>query len=133
MPKDEFDVNDPMELNGVVLSTEEETICAMAECFTEEYMRMGYNHKQVLALFRNPYYLGMNVVLQEQGEFFVRNLISQVFARWGRPCAWPEGEVKEDRTVNDQPDLEAFAPRVASSQEPVELDPMGEAAPNINL
>jgi hypothetical protein len=85
MPKDEFDFDDPLELNGVALLTEQDTTDAMCECFIEEFMRMGYNPKQILALFRNPHYLGMNLVLEKRGEQFIRNSITTVFSRWGRP------------------------------------------------
>ena len=61
----------------------------MAECFVEEFLMMGYNHKQLLALFRNPHYLGMNMVLQDKGEPFVKEVISDVFARWGKKIEWP--------------------------------------------
>ena len=84
MPKDEFDFEDPFELNGVSFLTEEDTMDAMCECFIEEFMRMGYNAKQVLALFRNPHYLGMSMVLEKRGEAFVREQIATVFRRWGR-------------------------------------------------
>ena len=84
MPKDEFDFEDPLELNGLAFLTEEDTSTQMAQCFTEEFMRMGYNHKQVLALFRNPHYIGPNMVLSNKGEPFVQEVISEVFARWGR-------------------------------------------------
>ena len=33
MPKDEFDFEDPLELNGVAFLTEEDTSAEMAECF----------------------------------------------------------------------------------------------------
>ena len=56
----------------------------MAECFTEEFMRMGYNHQQVLALFRNPHYLGPHMAFEKRGESFIRDLIADVFARWGK-------------------------------------------------
>lgn len=88
MPKDEFDFDDPLELNGVALSTDEDTSRDMAECFVEEFLMMGYNHKQLLALFRNPHYLGMNMVLQNKGEPFVKEVISDVFARWGKKIEW---------------------------------------------
>lgn len=86
MPKNEFDFEDPFELNGVALQTEEDTTDAMCECFIEEFMRMGYNAKQILALFRNPHYLGMNMVLEKRGEHFVRDRVGEVFARWGKPA-----------------------------------------------
>jgi hypothetical protein len=87
MPKDEFDFEDPLELNGVALFSHEDTTNDMAECFTEEFMRMGYSHKQILALFRNPQYLGPNLALQKRGEPVIRDTITEVFARWGRPVA----------------------------------------------
>ncbi len=89
MPKDEFDFEDPLELNGVALLTNADTTDEMCECFVEEFMRMGYNPKQILALFRNLHYLGMNMVLQNRGEVFVREAIAETFKRWGRPVTWP--------------------------------------------
>jgi len=84
MPKDEFDFEDPLQLNRVTLLTEDDPTDAMCECFIEEFMRMGCNAKQVLALFRNPYYLGMNMVLEKRGEAFIRERVAEVFKRWGR-------------------------------------------------
>ena len=89
MPKDEFDFDDPLELNGVALYTDEDTSRDMAECFAEEFLMLGYNHKQLLALFRNPHYLGMNMVLQNKGEAFVKEVIRDVCARWGKKIEWP--------------------------------------------
>jgi hypothetical protein len=86
MPKEEFDFDDPMELTGFGIVCEEDTTEAMTECFVEEFMRLGYNHKQILALFRNPHYLGMNMVLEKRGEEFVRGRVAEVFARWGKPA-----------------------------------------------
>jgi hypothetical protein len=90
MPKDEFDFEDPFELNGMALLTHADTTNDMAECFTEEFMRMGYNHKQVLALFRNPQYLGPHMAFEKRGEPFIRDIIADVFARWGKAVTWPE-------------------------------------------
>lgn len=87
MPKNEFDFEDPLELNGVTLTTAEDTTREMAECFIEEFLRMGYNAKQVLALFRNPHYLGPHLAWEKHGEPCVREIIAEVFARWGRPVA----------------------------------------------
>ena len=89
MPKDEFDFDDPMELSGVGLVTREDTTRDMAECFVEEFMRLGYAPIQILALFRNTHYLGPNMVLQKHGEPFVREIIGETFARWGRRATWP--------------------------------------------
>ena len=89
MPKDEFDFDDPLELNGVALYTDEDTSRDMAECFVEEFLMLGYNHKQLLAMFRNPHYLGLNMVLQNKGEPFVREIIAETFAKWGKKIEWP--------------------------------------------
>jgi hypothetical protein len=90
MPKDEFDFDDPLELNCVALETSEDTQRAMAECFIEEFLMLGYNPGQLLALFRNPHYIGMNMVLRDKGEGFVKELVSEVCARWGGRPEWPE-------------------------------------------
>ena len=39
MPKDEFDFEDPFELNGMAFMTQEDTTNDMAETFVEEFMR----------------------------------------------------------------------------------------------
>ena len=88
MPKDEFDLDDPLELNGVGIVSTEDTIEAMTECFVEEFMRLGHSPKQILSMFRNPHYIGMNMALQNRGEQFVRDRIVEVFARWGKPVTW---------------------------------------------
>ena len=122
MPKDEFDFEDPLELNGVAFLTEQDTSAEMTECFAEEFMRMGYNHKQVLALFRNPHYVGPNMVLANKGEPFVSDIITETFARWGRPMA-----------AGGTP-----AATVSALEQPVDLndkltDPLGNPAPKLNL
>lgn len=88
MPKDEFDFEDPLELKGVVIPSQEDTTGDMAECFTEEFMRMGYSPSEVLALFRNPHYLGPHMAWEKQGEPFILDLIAEVFARWGKAVTW---------------------------------------------
>src|SRR5690349_20359118 len=95
MPKDAFDFEDPLELNGVGLICEEDTTEAMTECIVEEFMRLGYNHKQILALCCNPHYLGMNLALKNRGEQFVRDKIAEVFARWGQTAKWSDGQMSE--------------------------------------
>jgi hypothetical protein len=84
MPKDEFDFNDPMELHGMAMLTEEDTTDTVCECFIEEFMRMGYDEKEILIFFRDPNYLAMNMVLEKKGEEFVRKRVEEVFAKWGR-------------------------------------------------
>ena len=84
MPKDECDPEDPMELTGAVLATEEDTLTPMAECFIEELMRTGHNARQIYALFADPQYVGPHLVFQARGETFVRRLIAKTMIQWGR-------------------------------------------------
>ena len=122
MPKDEFDFEDPFELNGMAFLTHEDTTNDMAECFTEEFMRMGYSHQQVLALFRNPHYLGPNMAFAKRGEPFIRDLIADVFARWGKAVTWPQANPltpafspSEDKRENRSPSNREAAIAVCTS------------------
>ncbi len=130
MPKDEFDFDDPMELNGVGFVCHEDTTDAMAECFIEEFLRLGYNHKQILALFRNPHYLGMHMVLEKRGEPFVRERITEVFARWGRTVVWPPVAA---HTAHEGKDQGQQTPVAAMQFDATECDPMGAALPGLDL
>ena len=123
-----------MELCGVGLFTEEDTTEAMAGCFVEEFLRLGYNHKQILALFQNPFYVGVNMALQNRGEPYVRDVIAQTFARWGKPIHWatPVGGCAEALTPeveNDSPPQENAA---AVELDLAATDPMGGAVPKLN-
>ena len=89
MPKDESDPEDPLELCGVGLLTDEDTCEPMTECFVEEFMRLGHTPDGILALFRNPHYTGMHLVLEHRGEDFVKAKIVEVFGWWGRAVTWP--------------------------------------------
>lgn len=75
MPKDEFDLDDPMTLTGVALPgdrTEE-----MARCFIEEYAMMGYGREQILHFFQNPFYVATHQVWRAKGRDYVEHLIKQ--------------------------------------------------------
>jgi hypothetical protein len=85
MPKDEVDPQDPLELSGMAFLTTEDTSEDMTECFVEEYLRMGHSPAQILSYFRDPFYLAVNMVLENRGEPWVRRKIVEAFARWGRP------------------------------------------------
>ncbi len=139
MPKDEFDFDDPLELNGVALYTDEDTSRDMADCFVEEFLRMGYNHKQLLALFRNPHYLGMNMVLQNKGEPFVKEVIRDVFARWGKKIEWPSAcssrreEAQTSTPVAATVECQSLLTSAATDEPDDKLtDPLGNPVPKLN-
>ena len=116
MPKDEFDFNDPMELSGVALLSEEDTADAMTECFIEEFMHLGHNHKQLLAMFRNKHYIGMHMVLENRGEDYIKRRIQEVFAQWGRPFDWNACNCGKPHTSTLDANLETRGGVAASSQ-----------------
>lgn len=134
MPKDEFDFEDPFELNGMAFVTEEDTTQTMAECFVEEFMRMGFNAKQVLALFKNPQYLGPNLALEKHGEAWVRDLIADIFTRWGKPVSWATGTVHgRPATQTEGSESGADCPPAAATAEceATARDPMGAPLPKL--
>ena len=140
MPKDEFDVEDPFELNGMAFLTHEDTTGTMAECFVEEFLRMGYNSRQVLALFQNPHYVGPNLAMESRGEPFVRTLIAEIFARWGKPVVWPAPchrgpeEVQTAAPTTGEPEQDGPVDSVARVDGDGNLtDPLGAPIPKLNL
>ncbi|MBL9128115.1 MAG: hypothetical protein JNL97_10730 [Verrucomicrobiales bacterium] len=137
MPKDEIDPEDPLELHGVALLTEEDTSDPMTECFVEEFMRLGYEPAQILGLFRNRHYTGPNMVLLNRGERYVRTKIAEVFGWWGRPLTLREdGPVSNvDSCSADHGPANPETSRVPASQivefEPGLTDPGGAPVPRI--
>jgi len=124
MPKDEIDPEDPLELCGVALFTAEDTSDPMTECFIEEFLRLGYGPAQVLALFRNPHYIGPNMVLQNRGPDYVRGKIVEVFGWWGRTVTLRDG-------ATPCPSSPAVAPAPPSAGEASPSSPMVEFEPGL--
>ncbi len=95
MPYDEPDATDPMTLHGVVCETADDSaVREMAECFIEEYLRLGFDAERLLALFRNRGFAGARLALEALGEERIRAMISEQ-AGWRR--ARPRGcEVERD-------------------------------------
>lgn len=104
MPKDEIDPEDPMELCGVALTTDEDTSDVMTECFIEEFLRLGFPATRILGLFRNPHYVGPNLVFQQRGEAFVRDRITEVFGWWKQPVTWLPPNPDPDPDPHAHPD-----------------------------
>ncbi len=75
--------DDPMEIIGLVLPGEPGQLEAMAECLVEEYVRLGWDARRLLALFVNPMFMATHRIYQQKGEAYVRELIDQMCAKWG--------------------------------------------------
>jgi len=84
MPYEEPDAADPMELVGMVVPGEPDTIERMAECFVEEYIRLGWDEARLMTLFVSPMFLATHRIYQQKGEAFVRDLIRRTLTRWTR-------------------------------------------------
>jgi hypothetical protein len=82
MPKDEFVLEDPMELVGMVLPGGPGQLEVMAECIIEEYIRMGWDEERLMALFKNPLFAATFRVYRYKGEAYVRELITTCLNKW---------------------------------------------------
>ena len=87
MPYGEPDDTDPMMLNGVVLedvgAPTQEAVLEMAECFIDEYARLGFDASRILHMFRTKGYAGPYMATEILGEQAIRELVDLVLARWG--------------------------------------------------
>jgi hypothetical protein len=141
MPKDEFDFDDPFELNGRVFLTQEDTTRDMAECFIEEFQRLGYSAPAILALFHQPRYLGPNLAMEKLGEPFIRELVAEVFARRGKQVTWAEAAPSGQEETPSDFRIPHSAFRVAvgvepsaatAEADPLATDPTGAPIPQLN-
>ena len=81
MPYNDPDGTDPMELNGVAIETDAETeresVRAMAVCFAEEFVRMGFEPERIKFLFESPVYHGPQLAHRMLGAQEVGRIIEQ--------------------------------------------------------
>ena len=82
MPHDEFVDEDPMGLVGMVLPGEPGQLEAMAECFVEEYIRLGWDERRLMTLFTNPMFMATYRIYRQKGEVYVRELIQRTEKNW---------------------------------------------------
>ena len=84
MPYDEADETDPMLLVGVELPADASAALDTVQVFAEEYARMGFDEKELMGLFQNPFYAGAHQAFVELGEERVRPIVMEHVALWGR-------------------------------------------------
>lgn len=86
MPYDDPDPTDPMTLHGVLLGGGEgptmEAVVDMAECFVEEFARMGFDAQRILHLFDTKGYAGPAMATEILGKERIRELVDSVLSRW---------------------------------------------------
>ncbi len=75
--------DDPFELAGVgVPDPTGASVRAMAECFAEEFLRLGFPPGRVLALFESPRYALAHHALERLGPREIRGLIDRLARTW---------------------------------------------------
>ena len=84
MPYHDPDATDPMTLHGVVIETNDDrAMYEMAECFVEEYIRLGFDTDRILRMFTTRGYAGPFLACQTLGERVIRSLIAEYMQRRG--------------------------------------------------
>ena len=87
MPYGDPDHTDPMTLSGVVLedasAPTEEALRDMAECFVDEYARLGFDANRILHMFNTRGYAGPYMAKKILGENAIHAIVEMVLARWG--------------------------------------------------
>jgi len=86
MPYQDPDSTDPMTLTGVELAVDDPgAVRAMAECFIEEYARMGHSADSIVSLFENGQFAGPTMAMSQLGGDAIRELVEfQVLMRGPR-------------------------------------------------
>lgn len=70
--------DDPLELTGVILPTEDDaSLKEMAVCFVEEFLRDGWSDEKLRAMFKNPFYRGPYLVWKKTGDAYVEAVIRE--------------------------------------------------------
>ncbi len=97
MPHKDPDLQDPMMLVGVEVDCpavspapaepdasrpDASATQAMAECFVEEFLRMGVAPDELLELFRQPVYAAAHQAYRELGEEAIRDLVEAYRKVW---------------------------------------------------
>ncbi len=71
---------DPMDLHGVEVDGDPEIMLRM---LVEDYARMGYGLNELIDLCQQPFYVGMNGLLQLYGEEELRQKLKSILSRCG--------------------------------------------------
>ncbi len=75
--------DDPMELVGVSLPADEESIKEMAYTFAEEFAQLGYGEQRLLKIFRSPSYAAAHQAWLALGEDEVQRIVKECVAVFG--------------------------------------------------
>ena len=93
--KKDVEDDDPLELRAVAIPDPTgQATRVMAECFAEEFLRLGFPPGRVLALFESPRYALAHRALQELGHPEIRAIVEHLALIWS-PSFSAENAEKE--------------------------------------
>ena len=90
-----FEPDDPMELVGVILPGDAETVRDMAYVFAEEFARLGFDQQRMMRLFQDPFYAGAHQAYRVLGEAAIHTIVTECTQVWGHersPAPAPAGQ-----------------------------------------
>ncbi len=101
MPYDDPDPTDPMTLHGVFVETSDDAaMVEMAECFIDEYARLGFDANRILHMFNTRGYAGPFMATKVLGKERIRDLVTTVLDRWGGRRDAAPAHAQENRAVS---------------------------------
>ncbi len=93
MPYDDPDPADPMTLHGVAVQTDDDhAMRQMAECFVEEYARIGFDSERIGRMFNTRGYAGPFMAREALGEDAIRALIDEQMSLRNHPRSFRPAE-----------------------------------------
>lgn len=88
MPFEDPDPTDPMTLTGVELTVDDPgSVREMAECFIEEYVRLGHSAASISEMFESRQFAGPTLAVTQLGMKVIREMIEQQFLLRGPRAA----------------------------------------------
>lgn len=76
MPYQDPDSTDPMTLTGVELAVDDPvSVREMAECFIEEYVRLGHSAASIAEMFESGQFAGPTLAVTQLGMSVIREMI----------------------------------------------------------
>ena len=84
MPYQNPEPGDPNELIGIELPGDELVTREMAAAFADEFAQLGLSRSEILALYRNPEYVGAHRAWRLLGDEEIARVVDDSVKVWGR-------------------------------------------------
>ena len=88
----EFDPQDPMELVGVAVPGGDDD--QALDGIVQEYLFMGWSPRQIMFLFKSPYYAATHQIYERKGAGYVSERVRHLADRWA------DGWIREESKRN---------------------------------